>query len=268
MKEILSMVLGAQQTIDDEKIKRYFDVTNSYVINKLGTIFFPFIKKHWRSNSNHPRDDANAIDLYIPFMGLFTYVLIVAYIQGKIGDFKPYQVLGTCLSLVVFGTLLEIAGTYLLMYVFGNSSQNQSAVTASPYAVSGGSSIKRGVHIDNSQYTGGVMTGPYAGIFDILGVSGLKFVGMTAGIVIVYLGGKIAGYAVLGYLAVSHAYMVLRAYMEVGSSSLENEENRNLKPHHALKKNIGATLVAAMQIPLMFIYVIYCSRSWKIKVKQ
>jgi len=71
-------------------IKRYFDVTNSFVLKKIGLVLFPFRHKSWarigRRNEqtgkmefNPPRDDINSPDLYIPVMSCVTYVILFCY---------------------------------------------------------------------------------------------------------------------------------------------------------------------------------------------
>jgi len=76
-------------------LKYYFDVSNSYVANKLRLILFPFMKKDWeRQNVRNPqnglvqgflppREDFNAPDLYIPFMAFITFVLLMGIKRGQ-----------------------------------------------------------------------------------------------------------------------------------------------------------------------------------------
>lgn len=57
-------------------IKHYFNVTNSYVVNKLFLVLFPFRHKPWirkqaqgTGNESYflpPREDINSPDMYIP----------------------------------------------------------------------------------------------------------------------------------------------------------------------------------------------------------
>jgi len=90
-------------------IKSYFAVDNAYVLSKLRVLAFPFRKASWRRLSvedtpgqaaeghkfAQPRQDVNAPDLYIPFMGLITFVLLAAYSQGKTGQFTPEVISAT-----------------------------------------------------------------------------------------------------------------------------------------------------------------------------
>lgn len=71
-------------------------MTNSYVLQKILLILFPFRHKSWQRLVAHtamdgkaneetfspPRDDINAPDLYIPAMAFVTYVLLVGLSSG------------------------------------------------------------------------------------------------------------------------------------------------------------------------------------------
>ncbi|OLY83177.1 Protein transport protein yif1 [Smittium mucronatum] len=74
-----------ERFISMRSLKHYFDVTNSYVLMKLRLLAFPWVHKRWyryseRDNSGQvvgyksPREDLNSNDLYIPLMGLITYL--------------------------------------------------------------------------------------------------------------------------------------------------------------------------------------------------
>jgi hypothetical protein len=86
-----------------DRLKYYFNVNNSYVINKLRLLLFPWRQRKWdrepadvdmndvaahghsrmRSANPHPFKppcrDLMAPDLYIPCMALITYVLLMGY---------------------------------------------------------------------------------------------------------------------------------------------------------------------------------------------
>eukprot|EP00833_Pecoramyces_ruminatium_P015445 jgi/Orpsp1_1/1189477/evm.model.d7180000072309.1 len=60
-----------------QSLKRYFDVTNSFVFKKCGLVLFPFRHKSWarmgrrneqtgKMDFSSPREDINSPDLYIP----------------------------------------------------------------------------------------------------------------------------------------------------------------------------------------------------------
>jgi hypothetical protein len=71
----------------------YFNVSNSYVLNKIQVLLFPFMHKGWariveQMDDNGqvgayaaPRGDLNAPDLYIPLMSFVTYIIIVGFLR-------------------------------------------------------------------------------------------------------------------------------------------------------------------------------------------
>ncbi|TPX56072.1 hypothetical protein PhCBS80983_g04798 [Powellomyces hirtus] len=75
-------------------LKYYFNVSNSYVLNKIRLLLFPFRHQSWtrlvrRSEQSGqmegykpPREDLNAPDLYIPVMTFVTYILLVGIRLG------------------------------------------------------------------------------------------------------------------------------------------------------------------------------------------
>uniref|UniRef100_A0A182Q771 Protein YIF1 n=1 Tax=Anopheles farauti TaxID=69004 RepID=A0A182Q771_9DIPT len=78
------------------KLKYYFAVDNSYVVNKLKIIFFPFLQKDWGTKYDHdnpvqPRYDINAPDLYIPSMSYITYVVLAGIALGMQQRFSSEQ---------------------------------------------------------------------------------------------------------------------------------------------------------------------------------
>lgn len=78
------------------KLKYYFAVDNSYVVNKLKIIFFPFLQKDWGTKYDHdnpvqPRYDINAPDLYIPSMSYVTYVVLAGIALGMQKRFSSEQ---------------------------------------------------------------------------------------------------------------------------------------------------------------------------------
>ncbi|PVU86610.1 hypothetical protein BB560_006636 [Smittium megazygosporum] len=74
-------------------LKKYFDVTNGYVLQKLKIMFLPWFHKRWYRlidrdangqpvGFKSPREDSNANDLYIPLMGLITFTTCVGILAG------------------------------------------------------------------------------------------------------------------------------------------------------------------------------------------
>ena len=74
-------------------MKHYFNVSNSYVINKLFLVLFPWRHKPWARKQGTatngqegwylpPRDDINSPDMYIP--GLFSLVALYEHILTRV----------------------------------------------------------------------------------------------------------------------------------------------------------------------------------------
>jgi len=108
-------------------VKHYFNVSNSYVINKLRLLLFPWRHKPWSRRSRRsetgqtewlpPRDDLNSPDLYIPVMALVTYILLAALHSGLQSRWDP-EILGISASTALAVVLLDISfvkfGCYIL----------------------------------------------------------------------------------------------------------------------------------------------------------
>jgi len=106
-----------------ESIKYYFNVNNSYVVNKLSIVLCPFGHKNWSrlhlSESpgfKAPRDDVNAPDLYIPLMAFITYILAVGLALGYGNRFRPEALSGTA-SWGLATAAVEIVGLKLGLYL-------------------------------------------------------------------------------------------------------------------------------------------------------
>ncbi|CZR51520.1 related to Slh1p interacting factor [Phialocephala subalpina] len=126
-------------------IKHYFDVSNSYVVNKLFLVLFPWRHKPWSRKQSTgpngqegwylpPRDDLNSPDMYIPLMGFITYILLSALVAGLRGDFQPemfsYTATAAFLMMAVEILLLKL-GCYLLS--ISNDSQLLDLIAYSGY---------------------------------------------------------------------------------------------------------------------------------------
>eukprot|EP01117_Protostelium_nocturnum_P003011 TRINITY_DN1393_c0_g1_i1.p1 TRINITY_DN1393_c0_g1~~TRINITY_DN1393_c0_g1_i1.p1 ORF type:complete len:303 (+),score=68.59 TRINITY_DN1393_c0_g1_i1:65-973(+) len=107
-------------------LKYYFNVNNSYVVNKIKLILFPLAHKYWKRRIHRqgeaevylpPREDINAPDLYIPLMSFVTYVLTIGYLMGQSNQFTP-AVLGNTATAGLLMLALEVGiikfGFYLL----------------------------------------------------------------------------------------------------------------------------------------------------------
>ncbi|ORY81488.1 YIF1-domain-containing protein [Protomyces lactucae-debilis] len=109
-------------------LRKYFQVTNAYVLRKLLLVLFPWRHHPWhrqvtRDGSGQvdgfadPKDDLNAPDMYIPIMASVTYVLLNSLIAGIQGAFQA-DLLGTTAGwagafLLVENLLIKL-GCYLL----------------------------------------------------------------------------------------------------------------------------------------------------------
>lgn len=112
-------------------LSHYFQVTTDYVLRKLKLILLPFYSKNtWQRLPGSqlqgpgsisflpPKDDINSPDLYIPIMGLVTYILIWNVQRGLEGSFNPenlYYKLSSTLAFVVLDLVILKLGLYLLV---------------------------------------------------------------------------------------------------------------------------------------------------------
>ncbi|SCV03151.1 LANO_0G02454g1_1 [Lachancea nothofagi CBS 11611] len=117
-------------TGDSSAVSHYFQVSNSYVFRKLKIILLPFLHRSWQRLPNPqngtnggpsfqvPRVDVNSPDMYIPVMGLVTYILCWNFQQGLRGSFDPgnlYQRLSTTLASVLMDLFILKMGLFLLV---------------------------------------------------------------------------------------------------------------------------------------------------------
>ncbi|KAL2758518.1 hypothetical protein ACRALDRAFT_1075082 [Sodiomyces alcalophilus JCM 7366] len=116
-------------------LKHYFNVTNSYVINKLFLVLFPWRHKPWSRKQAvgpngqegwylPPRDDVNSPDMYIPVMAIVTYVLLSTVVAGLGGKFQP-ELLGLTATTVLVIVVVEIMALKLGCYLLGISNDSQ-----------------------------------------------------------------------------------------------------------------------------------------------
>jgi hypothetical protein len=109
------------------RLKYYFNVNNSYVLNKLKLLAFPWLHKHWQRRQAGdgsgpgqylpPREDVNAPDLYIPSMAFVTFILTAGLFYGYQEEFSPEKlgiVASSTLAWLVLEVGLIVLGLYLL----------------------------------------------------------------------------------------------------------------------------------------------------------
>ena len=121
------MIPGLERTMRELRV--YFAVDNGYVKTKMLRVLFPFFFKRWkRLHNDHagpsslhqfalPTDDDNALDLYIPFMALVTYVLLCGLCYGTSGQFDPDvlpDVTTKCVLIQILEVCLFRVGFYMM----------------------------------------------------------------------------------------------------------------------------------------------------------
>lgn len=114
--------------VNVSSIRRYFNVTNRYVIKKLLLLIWPWTHKPWAREVTQdstgnvvgystPRDDINSPDMYIPIMAFVTYILLNSLIAGIRGAFQADllgQTGGWALAFLLTENLMIKFGCYLL----------------------------------------------------------------------------------------------------------------------------------------------------------
>lgn len=130
-------------------LSHYFQVSTSFVMWKFKQILLPFLKNtnNWvrlmhdgtnvggtgnTSNASFlaPCEDVNSPDMYMPLMGLITYILFWNIKQGLQGSFNPenlYYKLSSTLGFVGLDLLILKLGLYLLI---PNNISNNNSVTS------------------------------------------------------------------------------------------------------------------------------------------
>ncbi|KAF2403198.1 ER to Golgi transport protein-like protein Yif1 [Trichodelitschia bisporula] len=116
-------------------LKHYFNVSNSYVINKLFLVLFPWRHRPWsrQQRLSHngqdgfflpPREDVNSPDMYIPVMAFVTYILLSTLLAGLHGAFHP-ELLGSAATYAFLVVVFEILVIKLAIYLLGINSESQ-----------------------------------------------------------------------------------------------------------------------------------------------
>ncbi|TKA22861.1 hypothetical protein B0A50_07761 [Salinomyces thailandicus] len=169
------------------QLKHYFNVSNSYVLTKLGIVLFPWRHRPWSRQQSPtsttptflpPRSDPNSPDLYIPLMSLTTYILLSTLLAGLNGSFEP-QLLGLTFSNASLILVLEILVLWAGKYFLSITSEGT--------------------------------------LFDLLAYSGYKFVGVIVTVTVagVVNGGKGTGgwigWGVFAYVFLANGFFLLRS---------------------------------------------------------
>ncbi|KAK5013312.1 Protein transport protein yif1, partial [Cryomyces antarcticus] len=170
-------------------LKHYFNVSNSYVVNKMYLVLFPWRHRPWsrqqRMSSNGqdgyflpPREDINSPDMYIPVMAFVTYILVSTLIAGLRGAFRP-ELLGVTATAAFVVVFVEILALKLGCYLLSISNESQ--------------------------------------LLDLIAYSGYKFVGVIVTLVVsevVNRGGGAGGWVgwtVFAYTFLANAFFLLRS---------------------------------------------------------
>ena len=168
-----------------KSLKYYFDVQNKIVFQKIGRLLFPFRTKVWKRTSSGyqdgakgteftylpPSKDVNCPDLYIPTMGLFSFVLIIGLLKGQSMRFTPEVLYDVAVS-AMMSQMLEIIIIRIGMY-----SLNLEALS----------------------------------LFELGAYTGYKYVGLCINMVVALLFGWWIYYPTLIYTGLSMAFFMVRS---------------------------------------------------------
>jgi len=188
-----------------QSLKRYFDVTNSFVFKKCGLVLFPFRHKSWarigRRNEqtgkmefSPPREDINSPDLYIPVMSCITYIILFAITMTTEGVFNPEILGGTALK--VFSLLVgEVLLMKLICYLMSISAD--------------------------------------VAFLDLIAYSGYKFIGVIVVSILNNVTSKFFTYLVYAYVSLALGFFMLRSmkYFVLTDQSLSANTQRRNKIH-------------------------------------
>jgi len=219
------------------EIKPYFNVTNSYVINKLFLVLFPWRHKPWSRKQAMgpngqeglylpPRDDINSPDMYIPVMSLVTYIFLETLIAGLRGEFQP-ELFGYIASTAMVIQTVEILGLKLGCYLLSISNESQ--------------------------------------LLDLVAYSGYKFVGVIATISIAEIasGGKgtggWVGWSVFIYTFLANSLFLMRSLKYVLLPE-NNGDNRSMQIDTRAKRNQRTQFLFFYSYLVQFLFMWILSR--------
>eukprot|EP01026_Neomeris_dumetosa_P041842 TRINITY_DN3473_c0_g1_i1.p3 TRINITY_DN3473_c0_g1~~TRINITY_DN3473_c0_g1_i1.p3 ORF type:complete len:367 (+),score=29.56 TRINITY_DN3473_c0_g1_i1:167-1102(+) len=172
----------------------YFNIDLPYVRTKLLMLMTPFLRK-WTyirapeqiqggNKYRPPRADDNAPDLYIPFMAMFTYVMMAAGHSLLTGTFKP-DIMYPLVWYACMGWVVHFGVLRVILWMF---------------------------HLPQ-----GVPT------LEIVALSGYPFVMISLTVMAQWLGGKIAWWCVGAYGAICMGTFLLRSVKRIIYSEIGNQ---------------------------------------------
>lgn len=214
-------------------LKHYFNVSNSYVVNKLFLVLFPWRHKPWSRKQSigpngqegwflPPRDDLNSPDMYIPLMALVTYILLSTMMAGLQGAFNP-ELLGFTATYAFFVVGIEILLLKFGCYLLSISNESQ--------------------------------------LLDLVAYSGYKFVGVIATILVSEIsnggngtGGWI-GWTIFSYTFLANALFLLRSLKYVLLPESSNDERGTMQTVARSQKSRRTQFLFLYSYPLQLLFM-------------
>lgn len=197
-----------------EKLKVYFNVSNSYVLYKLLYILLPFRRRKQATTTDEFTRDLNAPDLYIPSMFFITYVLLVSALRGTKDDFTPE-------------VLTSIASTGLILLSI------EAAI------------IKLGFYLLSTPNT--------FSILDIAAFSGYKYVGIVLSLLISALIGFKVYLPVCILLSLMMCLFMIKTLRRASVNQYDGGGMRLQIDSSNSKRNSFIILISLFQIPMFFL---------------
>ncbi|KAH8792091.1 ER to Golgi transport protein-like protein Yif1 [Hyaloscypha finlandica] len=214
-------------------LKHYFNVSNSYVVNKLFLVLFPWRHKPWSRKQTigpsgqegwflPPRDDLNSPDMYIPLMALVTYILLSTMMAGLQGAFNP-ELLGYTATYAFFVVGIEILLLKFGCYLLSISNDSQ--------------------------------------LLDLVAYSGYKFVGVIATILVSEIsnGGKGTGgwigWTIFSYTFLANALFLLRSLKYVLLPENSNDERGTMQTVARSQKSRRTQFLFLYSYPLQLLFM-------------
>ncbi|TVY69023.1 Protein transport protein yif1 [Lachnellula suecica] len=213
-------------------LKHYFNVSNSYVINKIVLVLFPWRHKPWSRKQSigpngqegwflPPRDDLNSPDMYIPIMALVTYIILSTVLAGLRGAFQP-ELFGYTATWALFIVVIEILGLKLGCYLLSISNESQ--------------------------------------LLDLVAYSGYKFVGIIVTLVVseIFNKGKGTGgwlgWSIFAYCFLANAFFLLRSLKYVLLPENPSDE-RGMQTVARSQKNRRTQFLFLYSYPVQLIFM-------------